>query len=54
MNALIQAGAHRLEGATMYVTTKPCNWCSKVIGNTEIRRVVYPAQNGIDLVTVMV
>lgn len=41
MNALLRADFFKLEGASMYVTQEPCKWCSKVIGNTPIRRVVF-------------
>lgn len=46
MNALLRADFFKLDGATMYVTQEPCKWCSKVIGNTPIRRIVFSGNNG--------
>lgn len=40
-NALLWAGQSRLQGATMYVTEKPCDGCWKLIYATPIGCVVY-------------
>lgn len=42
MNALLYADPLHLNGATMACTIKPCNWCYKIIANTQIARIVYP------------
>jgi dCMP deaminase len=43
MNALIDADPDRLIEAVLYCTSRPCPPCTKVIANTAIRRIVYPA-----------
>lgn len=43
MNALLYADPLHLSKASMYVTLKPCNWCYKIIANTSVGRIVYPA-----------
>lgn len=42
-NAIVQAAKHgtSIEGATIYVNTKPCSICSKMIINSGIKRVCY-------------
>lgn len=42
-NAIVQAAKHgtSIEGATIYVNTKPCSICSKMIINAGIKRVCY-------------
>ena len=40
-NAVIQAGAERTHGATMYTTTFPCSICAKIIINARIKRIYY-------------
>jgi dCMP deaminase len=42
-NAIIQAAIHgvRIAGATIYCTHKPCILCTKMIINSNIKRVVY-------------
>lgn len=42
-NAIVQAAKHGtpIEGATIYVNTKPCSICSKMIINSGIKRVCY-------------
>lgn len=42
-NAISRSNWSELEGATLYVTTAVCFNCSKLIGQTGIRRVVYVA-----------
>ena len=44
VNALLHS-SHR-GGGTIYVTDKPCNWCSKVIAGSGLDRVVY-LENGV-------
>lgn len=40
VNAMLQAGS-RLNGATIYVTTRPCTGCMKMIRNSGISTVVH-------------
>lgn len=42
-NGIVQAAKHGtpIEGATIYVNTKPCSICSKMIINSGIKRVCY-------------
>lgn len=40
MNAILQAGIERCEGATIYVTDKPCQQCTNLIEHAKIGRVV--------------
>jgi dCMP deaminase len=42
-NAIVQAAKHgiSIDGGTIYVTTRPCIICSKLIINAGIKRVVY-------------
>ena len=41
-NALLYANRNAKKGATIYVTTKPCGDCEKLIKGAGILRVVYP------------
>lgn len=44
INCLMDVDArHRLNGATLYVTEKPCDGCMKIIRTTRIAWVVWPA-----------
>lgn len=40
-NALLRASWSELQGATVYITGKPCPGCSKLIASAGIARVVY-------------
>lgn len=40
-NAILNSGAHNLEGATLYVTLFPCNECTKAVIQCGIKRIVY-------------
>ena len=40
MNAILDAGLRACEGATLYVTDKPCQQCTNLIEHTKIARVV--------------
>lgn len=42
-NALLYADRDKCEGATMYVTGKPCAWCDRLMEGAGIERVVYLA-----------
>lgn len=43
INAILDAGGRRAcLGATLYVTDKPCDGCSRIIEAAGISRVVYP------------
>ena len=54
-NVIIQAAKHgtRIAGATLYATHHPCSLCSKMLINSEIRRIViredYPDELGKEL-----
>lgn len=39
-NAILQAGLKSCEGATIYVTDKPCQQCTNLIEHAKIERVV--------------
>lgn len=39
-NAILQAGLSMVEGATLYVTDKPCQQCTNLIEHAKIGRVV--------------
>lgn len=41
MNALLRAG-EKANGAVLYITRSPCDWCSKIIRSSGVVRVVYP------------
>lgn len=41
-NAIIYAGRSRTRNATIYVTTRPCDWCLKLIKAAGIIRIVCP------------
>ena len=43
MNALLYADPLHLRDASMYVTIRPCQWCYKVIANTMVSRIIFPA-----------
>ena len=42
-NCIIQASNHgvSIQGATLYVTNHPCSYCSRMIANSGISRLVY-------------
>ena len=42
-NAIVQAAIYgvSIAGATLYCTTKPCSICTKLLINSEIKRIVY-------------
>lgn len=40
-NAILNSGAHSLNGATLYVTLFPCNECTKAIIQCGIKKVIY-------------
>jgi len=40
-NSVLECGVHRAKGATIYTTLAPCRWCTKVIIQAGIVRVVY-------------
>ena len=42
-NALLQAARFGIavDGSTMYITTRPCSVCARMIANSGIKRVVY-------------
>jgi dCMP deaminase len=40
-NALLEAGAARARGATLYVTVCPCLQCAKLIAQVGVREIVY-------------
>lgn len=43
VNALLNVSdRRRLDGATIYVTAAPCEGCQKILGNTDISRIVWP------------
>lgn len=43
MNAILDVSDRgRLEGAVLYVTTKPCDGCLKILGNTGMAYVTWP------------
>lgn len=42
MNAILRALPGDMEGATLYVTDKPCPGCARMIAATPIARVVWP------------
>ena len=42
VNALLRASWTQMQGATMYVTCKPCELCAPIIQAAGIARVVYP------------
>lgn len=46
VNAILQAGKARTEGATLYLTHSPCLRCATVIGQSGIARVVWRAVYG--------
>jgi dCMP deaminase len=41
-NALLYADGHRTRGATLYVTSEPCEGCQRLIDGAGIIRVVHP------------
>jgi dCMP deaminase len=41
-NALLIAGRSQCQGATLYVTDAPCDWCAKLIRGAGITQVIYP------------
>lgn len=41
-NALIWADPLRLQGAVVYVSTAPCEWCLKLLRGSGVSRVVWP------------
>jgi dCMP deaminase len=45
MNCLIRADHEQLDNATLYVTLRPCNGCTKVARNTPLAQIIY-ADNG--------
>jgi dCMP deaminase len=46
VNALLHADRSKVEGGTLYVTDEPCIGCCKVIANSGIEWIVYPAAGG--------
>ena len=40
-NALLYADRDKCEGATMYITGKPCSWCQRLMDGAGIARVVH-------------
>lgn len=46
-NALLYASRDQCEGASIYITSPPCSWCSKLIAGAGITRVIYPLDGGI-------
>jgi dCMP deaminase len=40
-NALLYSDRSRCEGATLYLTVEPCQWCAKLIRGAGIARVVF-------------
>lgn len=43
MNAILDVSDRmRLQNAVLYVTTKPCDGCLKILGNTELAIVTWP------------
>jgi len=48
VNALLECTPDERDGATIYVTDRPCAECSKLIITTGIRRVVYARDYHID------
>lgn len=45
-NAIIRAGRDRCIGATLYVTTQPCDLCAPLVDAAGITRVVFPTRSG--------
>lgn len=43
VNALLFADRTRVEGGTLYVSSVPCLTCAPIVGNSGVRRVVWPA-----------
>lgn len=45
MNALAMAAKHgvSIRGSTLYVTVSPCDWCSKVLLNAGVEKVISSA-----------
>lgn len=41
-NAILYATRERLDGATIYITRAPCDWCTELIRDSGILRVVCP------------
>jgi len=48
VNALLECSPEERNGATIYVTARPCAECSKLIINSGIKRVVYAQEYHID------
>ncbi len=42
VNAITNADPQRLPGATLYVTRRPCAWCTKVIKSAGIKHMIWP------------
>jgi len=40
-NCVLEAGVHRTKGGTIYTTLFPCLWCSKIILQAGLKKVVY-------------
>lgn len=40
-NSVLECGVHKAKGATVYTTLAPCRWCTKILIQAEVARVVY-------------
>ena len=48
VNAILECTPEERNGATVYITARPCAECSKIIINSGIKRVVYAEEYHID------
>lgn len=48
VNAILECTPEERSGATVYITSRPCAECSKIIINSGIKRVVYGEEYHVD------